>query len=145
MFILKKEHVTRSHSVANGCIYNTFWTTIQLSAPEEWVISHHKEYHQTFSLGVVQNVLLLPVQVNCSAEGNCWGNQNKHQKSHLYDIIFREVLISSLCCLTGTVVGGAGLVQEGGTENVSRLLFCSKSSFTVGKLLHCFSFGAEKC
>lgn len=53
-----------------------------------------------------------------------------------------------MCCLTVTVGVGTGLVlaveQEGGTEEVSRLLFCSKSFFTVGRVQHGFSFGAEK-
>lgn len=53
-----------------------------------------------------------------------------------------------MCWLTVTVAGGTGLVlvvgQQGGTEDVSRLLFCSKSFFTVGSVQHGFSFGAGK-
>lgn len=62
--------------------------------------------------------------------------------------MFSEMLNPFVCCLTVAVVGGTGLVlavePEGGTEDVSRLLFCSKSFFTVGRVQHGFSFGAEK-
>lgn len=58
-----------------------------------------------------------------------------------------EMLSPSECRLTVTVAGGTGLVlaveQVEGTEDVSRLLFCSKSFFTVGRVQHGFSFGAD--
>lgn len=53
----------------------------------------------------------------------------------------------SVCWLTVTAVGAAGSViieQEVGTEDVSRLRFCSKSFFTVGRVQHGFSFGADE-
>ena len=63
-------------------------------------------------------------------------------------MILNEVLSQLVRCLTVTVVVRTGLVlavvQEGGTEDVSRLLFSSKSFFTVGRVQHGFSFEAEK-
>lgn len=36
--------------------------------------------------------------------------------------------------------------QDGGTDDVSRFLFCSRSFFTVGRVQHGFSFdGFSKC
>lgn len=62
-------------------------------------------------------------------------------------MMFSEMLRPFVWCLTATVGGGAGLVlaaeqDNGGTEDVSRLLFSSKSFFTVGRVQHGFSFGA---
>lgn len=33
--------------------------------------------------------------------------------------------------------------QDGGTDDVSRFLFCSRSFFTVGRVQHGFSFDAK--
>ncbi len=111
----------------------------------------NKECHQTHPFRCCAEVtLLLPVQVNGSDGDNCWEKEksNRHKQSRFHDMMFSEMLSPSVCWLTGTVVGGTGLVlaveQEGGTEDVSRLLFCSKSFFTVGRLQHGFSFGADK-
>lgn len=50
-------------------------------------------------------------------------------------------------CLTGAVEVWAGLMlaeaQDGGAVDVSRFLFCSRSFFTVGRVQHGFSFGAD--
>lgn len=50
--------------------------------------------------------------------------------------LFGVIVNGIACCLTVAVVVGTGLVlaveQEGDAEDVSRLLFCSKSFFTVG-------------
>lgn len=35
-------------------------------------------------------------------------------------------------------------VQDGGAVDVSRFLFCSRSFFTVGRVQHGFSFGADE-
>lgn len=34
--------------------------------------------------------------------------------------------------------------QDGGAVDVSRFLFCSRSFFTVGRVQHAFSFGADE-
>lgn len=65
---------------------------------------------------------------------------------------FKCVLSRCKHVLTG--IGAAAPVllvaeaQIGGAEDVSRFLFCSRSFFTVGSVLHGFSFGAadqHKC
>lgn len=70
------------------------------------------------------------------------------EQSNPDNVKFDEMHRYYMCWLTVTVAGGTGLVlvvgQQGGTEDVSRLLFCSKSFFTVGSVQHGFSFGAGK-
>lgn len=70
------------------------------------------------------------------------------EQSNPDNVKFDEMHRYYMCRLTVTVAGGTGLVlvvgQQGGTEDVSRLLFCSKSFFTVGSVQHGFSFGAGK-
>lgn len=88
----------------------------------------------------------------CTGKLFCWGQllggKNKIMNNHIYtrDKIFSKILSPTVCGRTVTVFGGTGLVlaveQEGGKEDVSRLLFSSKSFFTVGRVQHGFSFGA---